>query len=382
MAGLADFMDAHASADPWYPVPVYRGSAPGRAWLANSGFTSRRIAGAARDPELADQMLASLFWWCFVRTPEFSSVTRGVGDSAAARRIIVGHADGTRHDLLVLEPGVRETFTARASAGERGSPQGLQSPGRDSISGVALAEGERMQAMLARVGIDVDERTAVLAVSEVASSAGFRVVVAREPGESPTEAPARADRATCVLVAPVPALPVTICGCPAPVATAGVIGTDAAGRMLVITARHALAVIASPAEVLVDGAPASVVGHHEATDSCLLSVARTGGSGSGHAGLLQFAPQVHRPATFDGATSGHKQTMIRGYDMSVLDPSSYLGSKVYTEPDTVPGDSGAALIDLEDHIVGFAVSRTALGAPLEFSTWSWAEQVLAAHGLP
>jgi hypothetical protein len=31
--------------------------------------------------------------------------------------------------------------------------------------------------------------------------------------------------------------------------------------------------------------------------------------------------------------------------------------------------------------VGFAVSRTAFGAPLEFSTWSWAGQVLAAHGL-
>lgn len=378
MTGLSDFMDAHASADPGYSRYVYRGTEPNRVRLADSGIASQEIARAARDPELAEQILASLFWWCFVRTSTFNDTTRGVGGSAVARQIIVGHAGGTRHDLLILESSIRETFTARISAE---TPYYYQSPQHDTISDVALAEGERMQAMLARAGIHVNERTAILAVNEVANFAHFQVVVAREPGESPTEAPARAEPATRVLVAPVPALPVTISGRPAPVATAGVIGLDGTGRTLVITARHALAMVAGSAEILVDGTSASVAGYHEVTDSCLLSVARAGGSDSGHSGFLRFAPQVHRPAAFDGAASGHKRTMIRGYDMSVLDPSPYLGSKVYTEPDTVPGDSGAALIDCEDHIVGFAVSRTALGAPLEFSTWSWAEQVLAAHGL-
>lgn len=107
----------------------------------------------------------------------------------------------------------------------------------------------------------------------------------------------------------------------------------------------------------------------------------TAGPGAGRAGLLLFPPAEHRPATFDGAASGHKRTMIRAYDRSVLDPNLYLSSKVYTDPDTIAGDSGAALIDSDDRIVGFAVSRTPLGAPLEFSTWAWAEQVLTAHGL-
>jgi hypothetical protein len=234
--------------------------------------------------------------------------------------------------------------------------------------------------MLLRAGIDVDPRTAIQAVREVSQGADFRLVVAREPGETPTEGHLAEQTAVGSFAAPAPALPVTVDSDPRPLATAGLVGTDEAGRVLAITALHAVAG-ATTGHVLVGGAPAGIVGQHQLTDSCLLSVTCPPGAGSGQAGLLRFSPQSHRPATFDGAASGHKQTMIRGYDLSVLDPSPYLSSKVYTEPDTVPGDSGSALIDQEDRIVGFAVSRTAFGAPLEFSTWSWAEQVLGAHGL-
>ena len=238
-----------------------------------------------------------------------------------------------------------------------------------------------MREILVRAGIEVDDRTAVLAVSELSQRADFRLVVAAEPGETPTQARITAEATVRSFAAPCPALSVTVCGDPRPLATAGVIWIDGTGRLLAITALHAVSTTQSTTGLLVGGAPASVFGYHELTDSCLLSVACRVGASAGHAGLLHFAPQAHRPATFDGAASGHKQTMIRGYDLSVLDPSPYLSSKVYTEPDTVPGDSGSALIDHEDHIAGFAVSRTAFGAPLEFSTWSWAEQVLAAHGL-
>jgi len=75
MAGLAEFMDAHTTI----------GEAGGRSdrgqeRLAESGSAYGRIARAADDPDRADQLLASLFWWCFVLTREFSYSTRGAGD--------------------------------------------------------------------------------------------------------------------------------------------------------------------------------------------------------------------------------------------------------------------------------------------------------------
>ena len=396
MARLADFMDRHAPADRDYlpsdevsrhfpsdKVSRYE-TRPPRVRLANSGPNSRRIARAAGRPELAEQVLASLFWWCYVRTPEFRLDSRGIGfqrDSQQTQvqsqsQIIVSHDGDTRRDLLVLAPKVRETFGTRV----RSPKPGVSS--RSAISAVAVLERDRMRAMVARAGIEIDGRSVVLAVTELADRGDFRLVVAGSPGETPTHVPTTTEATLGSFVAPAPALPVTISGNPNAVATAGVIGADEAGRTLVITARHAVtAASAKATRILIGGAVAIVVGCDELTDSCLLSVTHPAGAGAGRAGLLRFAPAEHRPATFDGAASGHKETRIRGYDLSVLDPSPYLSSKVYTDPDTVPGDSGTALIDSEDHIIGFAVSRTAFGAPLEFSTWSWAEQVLAAHGL-
>ena len=60
-------------------------------------------------------------------------------------------------------------------------------------------------------------------------------------------------------------------------------------------------------------------------------------------------------------------------------PNSQL--KVLTRADTNPGDSGAALLDSQDQVLGFAFYRTGLGAPIEFSAWIWAETVFNAHGL-
>jgi hypothetical protein len=379
MAGLSDFMDENTSTGFGYSpgfAGAFRGARPVR--LADSGPASRRIADAARRPELAEQVLASLFWWCYVRTEQFRSDSRGAGGSRGNRQIVVSHARGTRHDLLLLAPDVGETFEATVSDD---IPLGIRSPaayGRD-LTAVALEEGGRMRDMLLRAGIDVDPRTAILAVPELARSADFRLVVAEQPGETPTEGQLAEQTAVRSFAAPAPALPVTVTSDHRPLATAGVIVTDEAGRMLAITALHAVA--GTTGQVLVGGAPASILRDHPLTDSCLLSVTCRAGTSSGHAGVLDFAPQSYRSATFDGAASLHKETIIRGSDLSILAPSPFLSSKVYTDPHTLPGDSGSALIDHEDHIVGFAVSRTALGAAVEFSIWSWAEQVLAAHGL-
>ena len=381
MAGLAEFMDSYApgAGDEPFHDPVFRGlPGPGGAALADSGPGSQVIARAARSPELAEQVLASLFWWCYVRTQRFRSESPAAA-LPGQRQIIVSHDDGgTRHSLLVLAPAahgalgvaVEPAVGRYLSFGQIGG----------EISAVALAEQGRLRAILGQADIDVDPNVPVLAVDELSARSYFSMVVAADPDETLTTAPTTAGAAP--FVAPAPALSVTMAGQPGVVATAGVVGTDAAGRVLAVTALHAIAKArATGAGLLVGGVAAGVVTTHEVTDSCVLSVGCRDLAGAGRSGLLGFPPAEHRLAAFYGAASGPKQTRIRGYDLSVLDPSPYLGSKVYTDPDTILGDSGSALIDGDDHIVGFAVSRTALGAPLEFSTWSWAPQVLAGHGL-
>jgi len=388
MAGLADYMDQQTTARDGYELfrGTFRGRPPSGSRLADSGPACRLIASAAPGPELAERVLAALFWWCKTRTAEFTTDSRGYGGAPGQRQIVVSHAYGTRHDLLLLVPEVPETFAATVS-GLFYTRFSLSQGRPPTISAVAAAEGERLLGMLRRAGMASDADTAVRAVGELARSADFRLVVAKQPeeratGERPAEAPAAAQPAVASFAVPAPALAVTIPGDPRPLATIGVIGTDEHGRLLAVTARHAIAAAGTgtPA-ILAGGQPARIIGQDVLTDSCLLSLSGRPSSTRRCAGPLAFAPQEHRPATFDGAASGPQQTMIRGYDLSVLTASPYLSSKVYTEADTVPGDSGAALTDHDDHLVGFAVSRTAFDAPFAFSAWSWARQVLSAHGL-
>ena len=388
MAGLAEFMDRHASrADVLETVRSI--GQPGGRPPAECGPSSARIAGAARTRQFGEQMLAVLFWWCFVRCDDFRAnrvVRRYAQWLDDQRQILVSHDDGARWDLLILAPGVPAPAGARVTPVPSAVRPGLaysQSAEPNTIAAVALDEGERMRAMLARAGIDVDARAAVLAVTELAREGDFQLVIAPPPAEAPTGAAGPGGGAAASFFAPSPALAVTIDDEPRPVATAGVIGTDAAGRLLVTTARHVVdAAVAASAKIMVGGASATVVGSsHELTDSCVLAVACRGVPGAGTGGPLRRPPVLYMPATFAGAASGVKQTKIISFDMSVVSPTPYSGGRVYTDPDTIPGDSGAALVDSDDHIVGFAVGRTAFGAPLEFSTWSWAEQVLAAHGL-
>jgi hypothetical protein len=228
----------------------------------------------------------------------------------------------------------------------------------------------------------VNPRVAILAVAELASDGDFHLVVAPPPEETATAAVLSPGHRERSFLAPTPALPVTIDDDPRPVATAGVIAAVDGGT-LVTTARHVIEIAAArAAKIKVGGMPASVVGEpDQLTDSCVLAVGCPARPGVGAAGPLRRPPVLWMPAGFAGAASGQKQTRIISFDMSVVSPTPYSGGRVYTDPDTIPGDSGAALIDSDDHIVGFAVGRTAFGAPVEFSTWSWAEEVLSAHEL-
>jgi hypothetical protein len=384
MAGLAAFMDRYATDD--FDRPVFRGAPRRSAFglpLADAGPSSARIAQAAGTPQLGEQLLATLFWWCYLRSDALlEAVPEMRGHNLNEfPPILASHAQGTRFDLLILVPGLTAPVGRRVTPVRSAGGSGNAGSSR-GISAVALQESDRMAAILARADVAVNPRVAVLAVAELAADGDFHVVVAAPPEETRTAAALSPEHRARSFVVPTPAVPVTIDDDPRPVATAGVIAAVDGGT-LVTTARHVIEIAAArSAKIKVGGLPASVVGEpDQLTDSCVLAVGCPARPGAGAAGPLRTPPVLWMPAGFAGAASGRKQTRIISFDMSVVSPTPYSGGRVYTDPDTIPGDSGAALIDPDDHIVGFAVGRTAIGARVEFSTWSWADQVLSAHEL-
>ena len=92
-------------------------------------------------------------------------------------------------------------------------------------------------------------------------------------------------------------------------------------------------------------------------------------------------PREPSPGFFTGAASGPTETVIRSHHPCLIDPQTRLLCCVYTDSDTAEGDSGAALIDEDDKIVGFAMGRSSYDSRVQFSYWAWAQQVYTAHGL-
>jgi hypothetical protein len=97
--------------------------------------------------------------------------------------------------------------------------------------------------------------------------------------------------------------------------------------------------------------------------------------------LSGMSPRVMEVVEFDGIRSGKTTTTVTGWDPTILTVESYIQNKIVTEPVTMPGDSGAALIDGDGHVLGFAFYTTGMNARPQHSAWIWAESVYRAHGL-
>ena len=334
--------------------------------LARGGPASARITEACGgSDEVATPLIATLMWESFVTDERFQAVLDELGASdralAEGQILVVRHAGDTRHDLLVLDPGF-------AGAGPTGVPVEVwpsattASSRRDELSWAGLMSPDGREPWPS-----LDEDTIARAIEEAAQTEKFGVIVAAPPAVLSTWSPS-------------PAWPVGVGGKRAPVATVGVVVEAPDGSPAVTTALHN---VTGQSAVFVSRRPATIMSVHEPTDSCLLAVPdlQPDDRGRGGAGPMQgLVPRQHERVAFDGVGSGQSTTTVTAWDLSVLRGRPDLASKVYTAPDTVPGDSGAALIDSGDQIIGFAVHRSAFGEPIEYSAWVWADQVLDAHG--
>jgi len=77
---------------------------------------------------------------------------------------------------------------------------------------------------------------------------------------------------------------------------------------------------------------------------------------------------------------------VQGWNPSILANCAGLPvqQQIYTDACTVSGDSGTALIDDNDNLLGFLFGRTQITTQpnqCSYSVWTWAEQVFTAHDL-
>jgi hypothetical protein len=102
----------------------------------------------------------------------------------------------------------------------------------------------------------------------------------------------------------------------------------------------------------------------------------------GRAGALRDrAPGLYDNVEFYGAASGATKTQIVSYDPGILRFGRTIQLRVQTDADTNTGDSGSALINQDDKVVGFAFRTAGFGDKPQIADWIWAANALSALGL-
>jgi hypothetical protein len=328
--------------------------------LQDAGPSSRRLYATIRSEVHASPLIATTFWQAFIASQSFPDTLRKAGASAIAisqgEIYIVCHGEGwPRFDLVVLDPEF-------ASESPRAVPI---LPNAEQLA--AGWENFRYRRRLGDPSFRVFESAAI----EASTAQPYGIIVSKRPKIVFTRTPSPPWQVSPIGVAN---------PTPGPASTAGIVAKNSTGQVGVTAALHA---IGSAGQASVGSISGTVVSQDAISDSCFIALQNppippTGGL----AGFLSgMTPRVLEKVTFNGAASSSTTTVVTGWspDLPYVLPYSQL--KVLTKADTNPGDSGAALIDSSDHIIGFSFYRTGFGAPIQYSTWIWAESVFRAHGL-
>jgi Bacterial Ig domain len=339
----------------------YLGSEPGPP-LWDAGTASAKLREQVGDDDLSAPLISTLFWRSIIGTNRFRQALEQLGASRGSLErpevLIVPHAAGTRYDLVLLDPDF--SLSEPSSAEIEAPAEELSKAWKEALFGAGLGRGARVP------GTKVPMRSLTGVLKEISGFAKFGLVVA-----------------------PKPELILTHCPSPAwsvgaedeePTSSVGASVKDGNGRTGVTVAEHA---VRGHEKVMVNGRLGTVISSDPISDSAFVEVdVDTTDTVRGSKGPLSgLSPRQMEVVEFDGLRSGKTTTRIVGWDPTILTMESYIQNKVVTEPVTMPGDSGAALIDGEGHILGFAFYTTGLNSQPAHSGWIWAESVYRAHGL-
>jgi hypothetical protein len=167
------------------------------------------------------------------------------------------------------------------------------------------------------------------------------------------------------------------------VSTAGIVCKDDVGDLGVTACFHGTGPVGTP--VIVAGL-AGMVKHADPVQDIVFIPMPSGWAKPSVYGLAGVrstrAPSEAEPVVFEGAGSGAKvSTRVKSHDAGILRMRRTVQLKVQTPADTNTGDSGSALVDGDDHIIGFGFERTAPGDFPELTDWIWAANALDSLGL-
>ncbi len=316
--------------------------------INNEGRSLSRVGTIAVQPLLEPEQLDDIIAKVVGKRPD-----------PDCRRLVVNYGEyGARRSVLVLDPGLPMDSSPVVV------PSWLFAPLLESPSDASMQRATALQPELAG-------DPALL--QEAAWVARPRVVVGPAP---PMEK-------TCV---PVPPWRVE---CGAEKSTAGILAKDANGKLGVTTCFHATGDIGTKVQIhddaeFIEGVVSLA---SQPLDTCFVPVGDNWHPKSmvGVAGVLEGrAPgksEKHRFRGFQFAAP--KVTEIIATDWGVPFPIKGRQLCIQTKADTNHGDSGAALINEDDRVVGFAFQRTPFrgSATVEFADWIWAQSALAELGL-
>ena len=138
-------------------------------------------------------------------------------------------------------------------------------------------------------------------------------------------------------------------------------------------------------KVIINGIAGIVISVHNISDSCFVQLDATESQIADlitTKGPLQgTTPREFENCYFMNKLGDKTETNVIGWSPDILYFDPYNQVKVLTNPITNPGDSGSALIDSADNVLGFSFYRTEINAVKEFSAWIWAASVFKAHNL-
>ncbi len=194
-----------------------------------------------------------------------------------------------------------------------------------------------------------------------------------------------------VLRAPMPEMEEL--GCPSPaleircdrrderpqLSSVGMFCRDAGGQIGVTASLHGTGPTGT--KIMLGGLPAEVKHHSEVQDLVFVTLPpdyAIPALARGTKGPRQDGePAKNEAVSFEGCKNARSTIVSATSDgLSWIDPSSQ--NKVHTPPVVDRGDSGCALVDGQDRVIGFAFRRTKYDAPLQWAEWIWAANALAA----
>lgn len=347
-SGLSQWMDAHVAS-----------SAPG-VMLDNVGPATLFVREILQSEQHTSTLVANTFWQSYVQSAAFSRDLSNVGvqpNSVRRHEMLVVAHGVYRCSLLLTDDSLRagdvRSFIVSRNRNELAAGWRVTARTREAVTGnlAALTEFPLLP-FLAPSQV----------LSEVADTQPFSVVVAAPMEEEVTSIPS----------------PHVLVQSGVNDSTAGAYVQDAMHRIGVTAAEHAVLLGAS---VIVDGLPGTVLSRDVLTDSCFIHVPMLPPRRKLSLGPLRLAPRQHEPVTFEGASTpiGASNIVAWNYELPYLDPN--LQQTVRTDLVTSQRDSGAALIDGSNYIVGFAHSRSAANAVAGYSSWIWADAVFHRHNL-